>query len=92
MTKTSHYIISCGRSVSAALYSFSNISTLVALTVMPFLNTLVAGAQNLQRNATAFGQKGSRQMVSGSNSLIQGFSLPGEAEKAADILKSFLGE
>jgi hypothetical protein len=49
------------------------------------------GAQKAGMQATAFVQAGSTKVASGSRDFVQGFSLPGEAEKAAKILDSFLG-
>ncbi|KAF8230064.1 DUF500-domain-containing protein [Tricholoma matsutake] len=40
--------------------------------------------------ASALVQAGSTRVASGSRDFVQGFSLPGEAEKAANILDSFL--
>jgi hypothetical protein len=37
-------------------------------------------------------QEGSSKAGAGSSNFMQSFSLPGEAQKAAKILKSFLGE
>jgi hypothetical protein len=58
---------------------------------MSLLNKFKAGAQKAGMQATAFGQKAGTTIASGSRDLVQGFSLPGEAEKAAKILDSFLG-
>jgi hypothetical protein len=49
------------------------------------------GAQKAGIQATAFVQAGSTKVASGSRDFVHGFSLPGEAEKAANILDSFLG-
>lgn len=49
------------------------------------------GAQRAGIQASAFVREGSSRVASGSRDLIQGFTLPGEAEKAAKILASFLG-
>jgi hypothetical protein len=59
--------------------------------IMSLLNKFKAGAQKAGMQATAFGQKAGTTIASGSRDLVQGFSLPGEAEKAAKILDSFLG-
>lgn len=55
------------------------------------LNKFKAGAQKAAVQATAFAKEGSSRMQTGSQSFVQGFTLPGEAEKAAKILDSFLG-
>jgi hypothetical protein len=52
---------------------------------------LKKGAQKAGIQATAFAQSGTTKLASGSRDFVQGFSLPGEAEKAANILNSFLG-
>lgn len=41
--------------------------------------------------ATAFMNNAGNKVASESKGFVQGFSLPGEAEKAAKILQSFLG-
>ena len=41
--------------------------------------------------ATAFMNSAGNKVASESKGFVQGFSLPGEAEKAAKILQSFLG-
>jgi len=48
------------------------------------------GARKAQIQATAFMQEGGSRVQQESAMLIRGFSLPGEAEKAAKILESFL--
>lgn len=48
------------------------------------------GAQKAGIQATALVKEGSSRMASGSRDFVQGFTLPGEAEKAAKILESFL--
>lgn len=58
---------------------------------MSFLDKFRKGAQKAGMQATAFVQTSSVKVASGSKELIQSFSLPGEAEKAANILESFLG-
>lgn len=55
------------------------------------LNKFKAGAQKAAIQASAFAKDGSSRMQTGSQSFVQGFTLPGEAEKAAKILDSFLG-
>jgi len=49
------------------------------------------GAQKAGIQATAFLQDSGTRVANGSRDFAQGFSLPGEAEKAAKILESFLG-
>jgi len=48
------------------------------------------GAQKAGVQATAFLREGSSRVATESRGFVQGFSLPGEAEKAAKILGSFL--
>jgi len=50
------------------------------------------GAQKAGAQASAFVQSSSTKVASGSREFVQGFSLPGEAEKAAKILDSFLAD
>ncbi|KAJ7758126.1 hypothetical protein DFH07DRAFT_818786 [Mycena maculata] len=59
---------------------------------MSFLNKFKEGAQKAGNQATAFAQSSSTKIASGSRDLVHGFSLPGEAEKAAKILDSFLAD
>jgi hypothetical protein len=49
------------------------------------------GATKAGIQATAFLKEGSSRVQSSSQSFVQGFSLPGEAEKSAKILATFLG-
>jgi hypothetical protein len=49
------------------------------------------GAAKAGVQATAFLKEGSSRVQSSSQSFAQGFSLPGEAEKSAKILATFLG-
>lgn len=58
---------------------------------MSLLSKFKQGAQKAGIQATAFAQAGGNKLASGSRDFVQGFSLPGEAEKAAKILDSFLG-
>ena len=58
---------------------------------MAFLEKFRAGAQKAAIQATAFAKDSSTKVASGSRDFVQGFSLPGEADKAAKILDSFLG-
>ncbi|KAH8825017.1 DUF500-domain-containing protein [Flagelloscypha sp. PMI_526] len=50
------------------------------------------GAHKAGIQATAFMQEGSVMAASHSRNFVQGFTLPGEAEKAAKILDSFLAD
>ncbi|KAF8650120.1 hypothetical protein AX16_005357 [Volvariella volvacea WC 439] len=50
------------------------------------------GAQKAGIQATAFMQASSHKVATGSREFVQSFSLPGEAEKAAKILDSFLAD
>jgi hypothetical protein len=61
------------------------------LVLMAFLDKFRAGAQKAAIQATAFAKDSSTRVASGSRDFVQGFSLPGEADKAAKILDSFLG-
>jgi len=54
------------------------------------LNKFREGARKAQLQATAFMHDGGSRVQQESASLMRGFSLPGEAEKAAKILESFL--
>lgn len=56
------------------------------------LDKFKRGAQRAGVQATALVKEGSSRVASGSRDLIQGFTLPGEADKAAKILASFLGQ
>lgn len=49
------------------------------------------GAEKAAIQATAFAQTSANKLASESKGFAQGFSLPGEADKAARILESFLG-
>ncbi|KAI0064143.1 DUF500-domain-containing protein [Artomyces pyxidatus] len=59
---------------------------------MAFLEKFRKGAEKAGIQATAFLKEGSSRVQSGSQSLVQGFSLPGEADKAAKILETFLAD
>jgi hypothetical protein len=59
---------------------------------MSMLDKFKLGAQKAGIQATAFVKEGSSRVASGSRDFVQGFTLPGEAEKAAKILESFLGK
>ena len=56
------------------------------------LDKFKKGAQKAGLQATAFMKEGSSRVQSSSQTFVQGFTLPGEAEKAAKILESFLGK
>jgi SH3 domain-containing YSC84-like protein 1 len=58
---------------------------------MSMLDKFRKGAQKAGVQATAFLKEGSSRIANESHSFSQGFTLPGEAEKAAKILASFLG-
>ncbi|KAG1780508.1 hypothetical protein EV702DRAFT_1077953 [Suillus placidus] len=57
---------------------------------MSMLDKFRKGAQKAGLQATALVKEGSSRVASGSRDFVQGFTLPGEAEKAAKILESFL--
>ena len=59
---------------------------------MSMLDKFRRGAQRAGIQATALVREGSSRVASGSRDFVQGFTLPGEAEKAAKILASFLGQ
>ncbi len=59
---------------------------------MAFLDKFRKGAEKAAIQATAFAKDSSNRLASESRGFVQGFSLPGEAEKAAKILSSFLGQ
>ncbi|KAK0504251.1 hypothetical protein EDD18DRAFT_1063109 [Armillaria luteobubalina] len=59
---------------------------------MSMLDKFRKGAQKAGLQATAFVQTSSTKVASGSRDFVHGFSLPGEAEKAAKILDSFLAD
>ena len=58
---------------------------------MAFLDKFRQGAQKAALQATAFAKDSGTRVASGSRDFVQGFSLPGEADKAAKILDHFLG-
>ena len=58
---------------------------------MSMLDKFKRGAQKAGMQATAFIKDGSSRLANESHNFAQGFTLPGEAEKAAKILSSFLG-
>jgi len=59
---------------------------------MSVLDKFRKGAQKAGIQATAFMQASTTKVASGSRDFAQTFSLPGEAEKAAKILDSFLAD
>ncbi|KAJ6584101.1 DUF500-domain-containing protein [Mycena vulgaris] len=59
---------------------------------MSLMDKFKKGAQKAGIQATAFAQSSSTKIASGSRDFVHGFSLPGEAEKAAKILDSFLAD
>ncbi|KAH8114407.1 DUF500-domain-containing protein [Phellopilus nigrolimitatus] len=59
---------------------------------MSMLQKFRKGAEKAGVQATAFMNTAGNKVASESKGFVQGFSLPGEAEKAARILQSFLGE
>lgn len=59
---------------------------------MSMLNKFRAAAEKAGVQATAFLKESSNKVANESRDFVQGFSLPGEAEKAAKILETFLGE
>lgn len=59
---------------------------------MSMLDKFRKGAAKAGIQATAFLKDGGNKIATGSRDFAQGFSLPGEAEKAADILASFLAD
>jgi len=58
---------------------------------MSLLDKFRQGAEKAGIQATAFIKESSSKAASGSRGFVQGFTLPGESEKAAKILESFLG-
>lgn len=58
---------------------------------MSMLDKFRRGAQKAGMQATALVKESSSRVASGSREFVQTFTLPGEAEKAAKILESFLG-
>jgi lipid-binding SYLF domain-containing protein len=59
---------------------------------MSVLDKFRQGAHKAGIQATAFMQASTTKVASGSRDFVQTFSLPGEAEKAAKILDSFLAD
>ena len=58
---------------------------------MSFFDKMKKGAEKAGAQASVLINQGSVAVANGSRNFVQGFSLPGEAEKAAKILASFLG-
>ena len=58
---------------------------------MSMLDKFRRGAQKAGIQASAFLKEGSSKLANESHNFTQGSTLPGEAEKAAKILASFLG-
>ncbi|KAI0789606.1 DUF500-domain-containing protein [Abortiporus biennis] len=59
---------------------------------MSMLDKFRKGAQKAGIQASAFLKEGSSKLANESHNFAQGFSLPGEAEKAAKTLESFLAD
>ena len=59
---------------------------------MSMLDRFRKGAEKAGMQATAFLNTTGTKVASESRRFAQEFTLPGEAEKAANILQSFLGE
>jgi hypothetical protein len=64
---------------------------LLITSTMSMLDKFRQGAQKAGIQATAFLQDSGSKVANSSKDFAQGFSLPGEADKAAKILESFLG-
>ncbi|KAG9315859.1 putative undecaprenyl diphosphate synthase-domain-containing protein [Chiua virens] len=74
-------------------YQRKALDTLFSLNAtMDMFDKFKRGAQRASVQATAFVKEGSSRVASGSRDFVQGFSLPGEADKAAKILASFLAD
>ena len=58
---------------------------------MSLLDKFRSGASKAGMQAGAFLNNAGTKVANESRGFVQGFSLPGEAEKAAKILSSFLG-
>ena len=56
------------------------------------LNKFRMAAEKAGIQATTFIKESSNKVANESRDFVQGFSLPGEAEKAAKILETFLGK
>jgi len=81
--------------ITYLLILLDDVITVTITALVPFamsvLDKFRKGAVKAGIQATAFLKEGSSRVQSSSQSFAQGFSLPGEAEKAAKILASFLG-
>lgn len=58
---------------------------------MSMLDKFRKGASKAGMQASAFISAGGSKLANESHNFVQGFSLPGEAEKAAKTLATFLG-
>lgn len=58
---------------------------------MSMLDKFKRGVQKAGVQATTLVKESSSRVATGSREFVQTFTLPGEAEKAAKILESFLG-
>lgn len=71
------------------------VATIVNITIhyadMSFMNKLKAASQKAAIQAQAFAKDSGSKISTETRTFAQGFSLPGESEKAAKILASFLG-
>lgn len=76
----------------AATLSSATHSNPLSYTFTSMLNKFRQGAQRAGSQASVFLRDGSTKIANESANFVQGFSLPGEAEKAARILQSFLGK
>lgn len=59
---------------------------------MSMFDKIKKGAQKAGQQASVLIKDGSSKIASEGQNFVQGFSLPGEADKAAKTLASFLGE
>ena len=99
MTILSHLCCCCGSTeqppIAAVVDSCpDNERTTFVLTIlshMSLLDRFRQGAHKAGLQATAFAQTSANKIVNESKGIANSFSLPGEAEKAANILESFLG-
>lgn len=71
---------------------FLSHSLTTQLTVMSMFDKFKKSAQKAGSQATIFIKDGSNAVANSTRDFAQGFNLPGEAEKAAKTLTSFLGE
>lgn len=89
-------VVSSPRPATASLSSLHTNLTPPTLpsssnTCMSMFDRIKQGAQKASRQATLLAQQGSSKIASESAQFVHGFSLPGEADKAAKSLASFLG-